>query len=283
MVTISSHIRLALPGDGVMLAADAYGETAAPPVFFFHGGGQSRRSWTGTARMVARAGYRGITVDLRGHGESGWAADGDYFVDAYARDVEHLLAWAGRPAALVGASRGGQAAFIAASRHPKQVSLVMLADVAPWNAQSGLKRIFKFLAESLDGYTSVDEAADALAHLLERPRVADASGLAKMLRTAPDGRLFWQWDPATAKPDFLAPPEEEAAMVAAARRITCPTVLVRGSLSDLVPPENAARFKALMPHLVMVEAQGAGHMFTGDRNDAFGATLLEYLRKFAPV
>ena len=110
--------------------------------------------------------------------------------------------------------------------------------VAPWNAQSGLKRIFKFLAESLDGYTSVDEAADALAHLLERPRVADASGLAKMMRTAPDGRLFWQWDPATAKPDFLAPPEEEAAMVAAARRITCPTVLVRGSLSDLVPPEN---------------------------------------------
>ena len=36
----------------------------------------------------AQAGYRAYTVDLRGHGESDWATDGDYLLDAYGRDVE---------------------------------------------------------------------------------------------------------------------------------------------------------------------------------------------------
>ena len=89
------------------MAADAYGDPSAPPVCFFHGGGQSRRSWGGSARRVAQAGYYGLTFDLRGHGDSGWASDGDYLLDAYGRDVEAILAALGRPAALVGASRGG--------------------------------------------------------------------------------------------------------------------------------------------------------------------------------
>src|SRR3546814_227419 len=66
-----------LPGDGLELAADAFGDPSAPPVLFFHGGGQSRRSWRGSAARIAQAGYYALTFDLRGHGESGWATDGD--------------------------------------------------------------------------------------------------------------------------------------------------------------------------------------------------------------
>src|SRR3546814_8036172 len=76
-----------LPGDGLELAADAFGDPSAPPVLFFHGGGQSRRSWRGSAARIAQAGYYALTFDLRGHGESGWATDGDYLLDAYARDI----------------------------------------------------------------------------------------------------------------------------------------------------------------------------------------------------
>src|SRR3546814_13602825 len=80
-----------LPGDGLELAADAFGDPSAPPVLFFHGGGQSRRSWRGSAARIAQAGYYALTFDLRGHGESGWATDGDYLLDAYARDLARLL------------------------------------------------------------------------------------------------------------------------------------------------------------------------------------------------
>ena len=171
----------------------------------------------------------------------------------------------------------GAASSLYAERKLRRTLEVAQARLQPDELVVEVGRTARQAASSTGG--RVREAV-ATARLEKRRREDE---LWSVFATAPDGRLFWQWDPATAKPDFLAPPEEEAAMVAAARRITCPTVLVRGSLSDLVPPENAARFKALMPHLVMVEAQGAGHMFTGDRNAAFGATLLEYLRKFAPV
>src|SRR3546814_20128235 len=79
-----------LPGDGLELAADAFGDPSAPPVLFFHGGGQSRRSWRGSAARIAQAGYYALTFDLRGHGESGWATDGDYLLDAYASDIKRL-------------------------------------------------------------------------------------------------------------------------------------------------------------------------------------------------
>ncbi|MGI4746708.1 MAG: alpha/beta fold hydrolase [Janthinobacterium lividum] len=272
--------RLSLPGDGLALVADAYGDTAAPPVLFFHGGGQGRRSWNRTAQLVARHGFRGITVDLRGHGESDWATDGDYHVEAYARDVERLLDWAGRPASLVGASRGGQAALIGAARHAGRASMVMLADVVPGIQLSGVSRVALFLQQSLAGFASADEAADSLSTMLDKPRLSDSSGLSKVMRTGNDGRLYWQWDPASVRPEFLAPPSEFEAMEQAARTIACPVIMVRGSLSDMVTPDAVERFREMTPGLITMEVEGVGHMFTGDTNDAFATALLDQLRRF---
>jgi pimeloyl-ACP methyl ester carboxylesterase len=274
---------LTLPGDGLALAADAYGDPAAPPVLFFHGGGQSRRSWRGSAQRVAAAGYYGLTFDLRGHGDSGWAADGDYLLDAYARDVEALLGHFARPATLVGASRGGQSALVAASRQSSRVNLVMLADVAPQMNDSGVDDIRGFFRASEAGFASLEEAADALHHHLGQPRLPDVSGLAKSMRRDKAGRLHWHWDPRTTAAEFLHPPSEGAGLLAAAARITTPVLMVKAELSDIVTAESVAAFRALTPQLEVIEAKGVGHMFTGDRNDAFAATLLHYLNRYAPV
>lgn len=272
-------MRIDLPGDGLTLAADAYGDPAAPPVLFFHGGGQSRRSWAGAARKVAAAGYRGITVDLRGHGQSGWAADGDYLLDAYGRDVERLLAFFDQPVTLVGASRGGQSALVGGSRHPDRTRLIMLADVAPAMNDGGVDEIRGFFRASEAGFASLDEAADALHLHLGQPRLPDASGLAKAMRSDESGRLFWQWDPATTNPEFLHPPSEGEALIAAAAAVKSPVVLVRAELSSIINDDSVATFRRLTPQLEVVIAKGVGHMFTGDRNDAFADTLLHYLEQ----
>lgn len=274
--------RVELPGDGVALAGDAYGDPAAPPVLFFHGGGQSRRAWSGAARRVAEAGYRGVTVDLRGHGDSGWAADGDYLLDAFGRDVEALIRHFERPMALVGASRGGQAALVGASRCPGAVSLVMLADVSPFIDDSGVNRVRRFFRASEAGFATLDDAADALHLHLGQPRVMAVGGLARSMRET-HGRLFWRWDPRTADPAVLNPPSEGETLVAAAERIACPVVLVKAEHSEIVSDASVARFRALTPQLEVEVARGVGHMFTGDRNDAFAATLLPYLARSAPL
>jgi non-heme chloroperoxidase len=267
-------------GDGLALSGEAFGDPEAAPVLFFHGGGQSRNAWRGSARQVAEAGFYGITFDLRGHGESGWAAYGDYHVEAFARDVEVLLAQFTRRATLVGASRGGQAALIGGSRHPARIRLIMLADVAPDMPDDGIDGIRQFFAEGARGYDSLDAASDALSHHLDQPRVADPARLARSMRQDDKGRWHWHWDPAAGNDEFLHPPSENEAVVAAAARVTSPLVMVRAELSHLVNDTNTARFKVLAPHLDVLTAPGAGHMFTADRNDAFAAQLLAQLARY---
>ncbi len=272
-----------LPGDGLTLRADAYGPPGAPPVLFFHGGGQSRRAWSGAASSIAAAGYRAYTVDLRGHGTSDWAADGDYLLDAFGRDVEVLLDFFDRPVTLVGASRGGQSALVGASRRPGKAALVMLADVAPLLRDEGIDDFREFFIASAAGFATVEAAADTLAEHLHLPRKSDVSGLVKTMRHGDDGRLYWQWDPLTVSPEFLHPPSEGLALEQAAARITDPVVLVRAELSTIVTDEGEALFRQLTPQLEVVLAKGVGHMVTGDRNDAFAETLLDYLALYSPV
>ena len=282
-MTVAVQHRMRLRGDGVDLAADAYGAPSGVPVLFFHGGGQSRRSWGAVARKVGEAGYRGITVDLRGHGDSGWAPDGDYLLDAFSRDVEALIDQVDQPVVLVGASRGGQSALVGGSRRPGRVRLIMLADVAPLLRDDGVDEIRGFFRASETGFVTLDEAADALAHHLGRPRMTSSASLAKAMRTGHDGRLYWQWDPKTVSPEFLNPPSEGIALEQAAARVKDPVVLVRAEFSSIVTDESVALFHKLTPQLEVIVARGVGHMFTGDRNDAFGMALLDHLARLAPL
>jgi pimeloyl-ACP methyl ester carboxylesterase len=266
-------------GDGLELAGNAYGDPAAPPVLFFHGGGQSRNAWLGSARTVAAAGYLGISFDLRGHGESDWAADGDYLLDAFGRDVERLLYQFDRPVTLVGASRGGQSALVGGARHPYRVRLIMLADVAPDMRDDGVDGIRAFFAEGASGFSTLDSAADSLACHLDQPRIADAAKLARSMRQDEAGRWHWRWDPKTGRREFLHPPSENASLLAAAAQVTSPLVLVRAELSHLLTDAGVAKFKKLTPQLEVVTALGVGHMFTADRNDGFAAQLLDWLAR----
>ena len=60
---------------GVRVAADIYGDKGTL-VVLQHGGGQTRHAWKGAGQKLAAAGYRAISLDARGHGDSDWAQDG---------------------------------------------------------------------------------------------------------------------------------------------------------------------------------------------------------------
>jgi len=64
---------------------------------------------------------------------------------------------------------------------------------------------------------------------------------------------------------------------AAARRLTIPTLLVRGRMSDLLSEQGAQELLAMVPHAQLVDVAGAGHMVAGDRNDVFDRAVVTFL------
>ena len=88
--------------------------------------GDVRDVYNPLAQALCAAGFRVVTVDLRGHGDSS-AAFGSYGDEATAGDLIALIEEldAG-PALLVGASMSGASAVIAAGRRPDLVSGLVL-------------------------------------------------------------------------------------------------------------------------------------------------------------
>ena len=270
---------------GLRLVGDRWGDAAAVPVVFLHGGGQTRHSWAGSARSVAAAGWQAITVDARGHGASDWSTEGDYRLVTFARDVGHLVDRLAHKPVLVGASLGGLPSMLLVGElAPRSVAGVVLVDIVPDMDPAGADRIGAFMADRVaEGFDSLDEVADAIAaYNPHRPRPSDLSGLRKNLRER-DGRFFWHWDPGFIDGSADLPPVEindVERLEAAVDRIVddgIPLLLVRGRSSDLVTAERAAAFLERFPSCGFVDVTGAGHMVAGDRNDAFTAAVLDFL------
>src|SRR5579872_2080994 len=91
---------------GIRLAGDAFGAPESPPVVLLPSGGQTKEFWHISARALADAGRYAICIDLRGHGDSGHAADGRYDLDAHVKDLQAILAVLPSRALVVGAGLG---------------------------------------------------------------------------------------------------------------------------------------------------------------------------------
>ncbi|RYF93116.1 MAG: alpha/beta hydrolase [Caulobacteraceae bacterium] len=268
---------------GLPLAFDRYGDIDAAPVLLLHGGGQTRHAWGATARMLSDRGYQALSMDLRGHGDSGWATDGDYELAAFAGDISAVMAHVGKPIVLVGASLGGMAGLLATARAaPEAVRALILVDITPVPSRDGADHILAFMASAPAGFADLDEAADAVAgYLPHRPRPRNPEGLMKNLRRR-DGRLHWHWDPAFIAATARDRETTSHQLAAAARAVTVPTLLVRGEHSEIVGPVEQAAYEEMMPHGRTILVPGARHMVAGDQNTDFGAALLDYLGEMAP-
>lgn len=279
--------------DGNTLIADVYGDNG-PPVMLLHGGGQTRHAWGNTAREIARSGYTAYAIDQRGHGDSSWVASGAYGFADYAADARAvaaaLTADTGTKPIAVGASLGGIASLLAEGEAEESgagnvFSALVLVDITPRVDPEGVAKVIGFMrAHADEGFATIGEAAEAVAEYLpHRPRPKSHDGLKKNLRRSADGRWRWHWDPR-----FLEGRAEntdraavESRLVAAARRIRIPALLVRGASSELVKEAHVKEFIDLVPHADYIDVSGARHMVAGDRNDHFSSAVLSFIARQA--
>jgi len=270
-----------LTRDGLQLAADIVGDGARGSVMLAHGGGQTRHSWASTAVSLAERGWKAVSLDLRGHGESDWAADGDYDSLRFAEDLVAVADALPDQPALIGASLGGISGLLVETVvAPGTFRSLTLVDIVPRSDPEGVAKIMGFMGANIEhGFDSLEAAADSIAaYLPHRPRPKDLSGLSKNLRLGDDGRYRWHWDPRfvtgmgarrqAAEGQRVEPRWED---------IDIPVHLIRGRMSELVSREAAEAFVATLRHGSFIDVADAGHMVAGDRNDVFLEAVLAFL------
>jgi pimeloyl-ACP methyl ester carboxylesterase len=268
-------------GGAGVLAGDRWTPAGTPRgiVLLLHGGGQTRHSWRAAGPALSADGWTTMAIDFRGHGDSGWAADGQYGLDAMVNDLNEVLHSLSEPPVLIGASLGGLTGLVLAGEQPDAVRALVLVDAVPQIEPAGARRIADFMRSAPEGFSSLEEAAEAVrAYQPHRIRPVNLDGMRKNVRQAENGRWYWHWDPKMMQPRN----EDEAGRMsarlrAAAAAVQVPALLVRGALSDVVTSDGAADLLATIPHAKYADVAGTGHMVAGDDNSVFLARVAEFL------
>ena len=251
-----------------------WGDAGAPSVVMVHGLTGNAHAFDNLApHFVPR--YHVISVDVRGRGDSDWAADGNYSNDAYVADLEGLRRALGfERFSLVGTSMGGRISLTYAGTYPERVERTILNDIGPEVDPRGGSRIATSSRDAVTTFATIEEIMvwhrenrvgfGAMSDAQQRAAAGHA------VKARPEGGYIWKMDPAVRTDPRRPDPEASWNL---ARRIPGPVLLVRGGDSDLLSPEIAQRMMAEMQNCREVEVPGVGHAPTLMEPEAFGPVL----------
>lgn len=273
------------------LQVEAWGPKEAPALVLTHGWQMDRSIWSPTITALKDR-YRIVAWDLPGLGESDKRADKTYHPDAFAADLDRVLAFAGAPAVLVGHSIGGMTSlswaranrdrvgrdvagfvivdstpvqpletvfaggFLKAIRAPVLEPLLRLTAALPW-----LARLMN-LASYLNGTQYLVHRVTGFGRFATRENLDHVS------------RLSTKNDPGVGARGVLGVLRWDAAE--APERLTAPTRAVVGE-HDLITRPDGSRFLAeTAPDAEILVMDGCGHMGLLERPDDYARAVGEF-------
>jgi pimeloyl-ACP methyl ester carboxylesterase len=260
--------------NGVRLHALEWGAPGWPALCFLHGG-SAHAHWFDLVAPAFADRYHVISLDQRGHGESGWVSPPAYGTEDFAADlvaVMSALGWA--QAIVVGHSMGGHNALAFSAWHPERVRALVVVDSRPAVSAERLEGMRHRGRRALRPHPTLEEAVAAF-RLLPRETVAEPALLAHLARAGliqRDGGWVYRFDPDSNR---ARRPVDTWALL---ERIVAPTLIVRGELSPVLPRDLAERVQAAIPGAVLTMIPSTHHHLVLDAPEAFVGVLDGYLR-----
>ncbi|MCE3607037.1 alpha/beta hydrolase [Massilia sp. P8910] len=257
--------------DGLTLYARDYpghGGPARLPVVCIHGLTRNSGDFDELAPWIAAQGRRVLALDVRGRGQSARDPDPAHYNPAvYAGDVIKLAHDLGiERAVFVGTSMGGIITMTLALRRLNLIAAAVLNDVGPVISQKGLSRIATYAGKGTTMGTW-EQAAEYMRDINQPAFPSnDMTEWNKWARRAfsenDAGQLVLHYDPNIALPlrnGKLKPSSWLSRLAFRRLARNRPTLLVRGSLSDLVEQEQASYMQRAAPSMQYAEVPGVGH------------------------
>lgn len=265
--------------NGLKLHYLDWGREESPVMVLLHGLRGHAHSWDDVSAALC-GDYRVLALDQRGRGDSDWAKDGDYSTSAYVSDLLGFCdALNLQKFTLMGHSMGGRNSMSFAGRHSHRLERLVIVDIGPTVDPAGGQRITQELLSVPEEFDSFE---DVVAYMGKQSRFASDAVLRRRLKYAtkelPGGKIGWRYDLAAIREQRrhpVAPPEDMWPLLP---NIACPTLVVRGKQSDLLPAEAAQKMIDTLPNGALTEVDRAGHMVFEDNPTDFIAVVKGWLR-----
>ena len=261
-----------------------WGNEGAPPMLLIHGGRDHCRNWDWVAEAF-RDDYHIIAPDLRGHGDSQWLLGGSYDPVDYVYDIAQLLHQRNHtPVTVIGHSLGGSISLLYSGLYPETVKkLVSIEGMGP-PPEIIEQRINQPVNRRLDAwvrdlrqisgriprrYRSLEEAYERMQ--TENPHLTEDQARHLTIHGSiqnEDGTFSWKFDNYVRALAPVGLPQEEQYELYG--RITCPTLLFRGTESWAADPATDGRV-AYFRDVRVANVEGAGHWVHHDQLDEFVA------------
>ena len=268
-----------------------WGNPDAPPLVLQHGGRDHCRSWDWVAQELAKD-WHVIAPDLRGHGDSAWAPDGNYDMNAYVYDFAQLVHTLGYDqVTIVAHSLGGNVSGRFTGLYPDKVRKFVNIE--------GLGPSPKVRAERMSaGYANrfrqwIEDRRKASGRIPRRYPTLEAA-YARMKEENSfltdeqarhltihgasrneDGTWSWKFDPYLNVWPFDDTTEEHTNQLWGA--ITCPMLLLYGKDSWASSPALDGRLAHFNNDPQVIEFEDAGHWLHHDQFDRFMAEIRAFL------
>jgi pimeloyl-ACP methyl ester carboxylesterase len=259
-----ASVLCAAPSGLHRLSFTEWGDARNPRVLVcVHGLTRCARDFDPLAAALADS-YRVVCPDMPGRGESDWLKNPmEYATPVYVNAAITLIARLGvEEVHWVGTSMGGLLGMVIASLERTPIRRLVLNEAGPVVAATALERIGTYVGKAPD-FASIAEA-EGYIRAISAPFGPHSDAEWRFLtehvvRAKPDGRFRVHYDPAIAVPFNASAPHQDLELWPFWEQVACPTLVIRGELSDLLSRETVARMKSTGPRATAVEIAGVGH------------------------